>query len=269
MVDLLKRSLAPLTDETWEEIDATAARVLKSQLTARRIVDFDGPHGWDFAAVNLGRLETAEEPTPQEVPWGKRLVLPLVESRVPFQLDQMELDSIARGAKDADLDPLEDAARRTALFEESAIYNGFEPAGIKGIIPASAHQPINLPKNTREFPEAVARAIETMKLAGIEGPFVLVLGTEAWAGLMQSGSGGYPPQRIIRNLIDGDPRRSPAIEGGLLVSAAAGNFELTVGQDFSVGYAGHDRNKVELYLAESFTFRVLEPKASVRLNPAS
>ena len=80
---------------------------------------------------------------------------------------------------------------------------------------------------------------------------------------------GYRPQRIIRNLIDGDPRRSPAIEGGLLVSAAAGNFELTVGQDFSVGYASHDRDKVELYLAETFTFRVLEPKGSVRLNPAS
>jgi uncharacterized linocin/CFP29 family protein len=269
MVDLLKRSLAPLTEKAWEEIDATAARVLKSQLTARRIVDFDGPHGWDFAAVNLGRLEMAKEPTPQDVPWGKRLVLPLVETRVPCQLDQMELDSLARGAKDADLEPLEDAARRIALFEESAVYKGFESAGIKGIIPASAHQPINLPKNTREFPETVARAIETMTQAGIEGPFVLVLGTDAWAGLMQSGSGGYPPQRIIRNLIDGDPRRSPAIEGGLLVSAAAGNFELAVGQDFSVGYASHDRNKVELYLAETFTFRVLEPKASVRLNPVS
>jgi uncharacterized linocin/CFP29 family protein len=268
MVDLLRRSLAPLTEKAWEEIDATAARVLKSQLTARGIVDFDGPHGWDFAAVNLGRLETAEEHSPQEVPWGKRLVLPLVESRVPFQLDQMELDGIARGAKDTDLDPLEDAARRTAFFEESAVYNGFKAAGIKGVIPASTHQPIVLPKNTREFPEAVARAIETMTQAGIEGPFVLVLGTEAWAGLMQSGSGGYPPQRIIRNLIDDDPRRSPAIEGGLLISAAAGNFELTVGQDFSVGYASHDRDKVELYLTESFTFRVLEPMAAVRLNPA-
>ena len=187
------------------------------------------------AAVNLGRLETATEPNSQQVSWGKRLVLPLVESRVPFQIDQMELDGVARGAKDVDLDPLEDAARRVAIFEESAVYNGFEPAGIEGIIPASANQPLDLPKDTREFPEAVARAIETMTLAGIEGPFVLVLGTEAWACLMQSGSGGYPPQRIIRNLIDGDPRRSPAIEGGLLVSAASGNFELTIGQDFSVG----------------------------------
>jgi uncharacterized linocin/CFP29 family protein len=268
MIDLLRRSLAPLTEKTWEEIDATATRVLKSQLTARGIVDFDGPHGWSFAAVNLGRLETAKDPAPNDVPWGQRLVLPLVESRVPFELDQMELDSIARGAKDPDLGPLEDAARRIALFEESAVYNGFEPGGIEGVIPRSVHEFINLPKNTQEFPEAVARALEAMTLAGIEGPFALVLGTEAWAALMQSGSGGYPPQRIIRKLIDSDPRMSAAIKGGLLISEAKGNFELTVGQDFSVGYASHDRNKVELYLTESFTFRVLEAKAALRLSPA-
>jgi uncharacterized linocin/CFP29 family protein len=58
------------------------------------------------------------------------------------------------------------------------------------------------------------------------------------------------------------------LEGGLLISAAEGNFELTVGQDFSVGYASHDRDQVELYLTESFTFRVLEPKGCVRLSPS-
>jgi len=267
MTDLLRRSLAPLTQQAWDEIDETAARVIKSQLTARGIVDFDGPRGWDHAAVNLGRLETASKPAPNEVPWGKRLVLPLIEARVPFQLDQMELDNISRGVKDADLTPLEDAARRIALFEESAVYNGFEPAGIVGILPQSAHHPINLPPNTREFPGTVARAVEAMRQIGIAGPFVLVLGAEAWTGLMQSGSGGYPPQRIIRNMIGDDPRMSPAIEGGVLLSSADGYFELSVGQDFSIGYANHDRDRLELYLTETFTFRVLEPKACVRLQP--
>lgn len=267
MVDLLRRNLAPLTEKTWEEVDAAAARVLRSQLTARSLVDFYGPRGWDLAAVNVGRLETAEEPGPQQVPWGRRLVLPLIETRVPFFLDQMELDSIARGAKDARLDPLEDAAQQIAFFEESAIYNGFEPGGIEGIISQSVHPPVQLPKNTRDFPEAVAQAVQAMTRVGIDGPFVLVMGAEAWTGLMQSGAGGYPPQRVIGALTDGVPRMSPAIQGGLLLSAAKGNFELTVGQDFSIGYAGHDRDQVELYLTESFIFRVLEPKASVHLKP--
>lgn len=267
MADLLRRALAPLTEEAWNEIEETAARVIKSQLTARALVDFDGPHGWDYAAVNLGRLEMAKSDGPYDVPWGRRLVLPLLETRVPFKLDQMELDTIARGAKDADLGSVEDAARRVALFEESAIYNGFEPAGIEGIIPCTGQDPVELPKNTREFPEAVARAAQAIRLAGVSGPLKLVLGNEAWTALMQSGTGGYPPQRIIRNLLESDPMVSPAIDGGVLVAAGEGNFELTVGQDFAVGYASHDRNQVELYLTESFTFRVLEPMACVRLAP--
>lgn len=268
MADLLRRSQAPLTDKTWDEIDGTARRVLKSQLTARAVVDVDGPHGWDLAAVNLGRIELSADHGPHDVPWGKRLVLPLLENRVPFRLDQLELDSVERGAKDADLDALEEAARRIALFEESAVYNGFAAAGIEGIIPACPHPPIALPTNTREFPEAVARAVEVLRVGGVAGPFALVLGVEAWAALMQSGAGGYPPGRIIREMIREEPYMSPAIVGGLVLSMADGNFELTLGQDFSIGYASHDRESVELYLTESFTFRVLQPNAAVRLTPA-
>ena len=266
MIGLLKRSLAPLSEEAWKEVDTRAAQVLRSQLSARGIVDFAGPRGWDFSAVNLGRLEMGKEKSPYEMPWGKRLVLPLIETRVPFQLDQMELDCVSRGSRDPDLRPLEDAARRIALFEEAAVYNGFEPGCIEGILPRSEQQPIALPGSSQAFPGAVARAVETLTLAGIPGPFVLVLGKEAWVGLMQGGADGYPPQKIIRELVEGTPRMSPAIDGGVLLSAAKGNFELTVGQDFSVGYASHDRDKVDLYLTESFTFRVLEPRAAVRLD---
>jgi uncharacterized linocin/CFP29 family protein len=53
-----------------------------------------------------------------------------------------------------------------------------------------------------------------------------------------------------------------------VLSLRGGDYELTVGQDLSVGYAYHDKHEVELYLTESFTFRVLEPAAAVRLEPA-
>jgi uncharacterized linocin/CFP29 family protein len=227
----------------------------------------DGPHGWDYAAVNTGRLEISDESGSGDVPWGKRLVLPLVETRVPLTLPQMEVDGIARGAKDADLESLENAARRAARFEESAVYNGFEPGGIEGIVPQIEHEPIGLPQNTQEFPRAVAHAVREMMLAGIEGPYALVLGGDAWDGLMQSGSSGYPPQRIIRDLIGGEIQMSPVLEGGLLLSTAGGHFELSVGQDFSIGYSRHDEKEVDLYLTESFSFRVLEPKAAVQLAP--
>jgi uncharacterized linocin/CFP29 family protein len=56
---------------------------------------------------------------------------------------------------------------------------------------------------------------------------------------------------------------SPNIEGALLLPFDSKNLELTIGQDFSLGYETHDTKEVILFATESFTFRVLEPKAIV------
>ena len=124
MTDLLRRSHAPLTDRAWENVDAEAGQILKSQLSARQFVDVCGPHGWGLAAVDTGRLQLADDNSASEVPWGIRRVLPLVEVRLPFVLQQMELDAISRGCQDPDLESLQQAAKKAAWFEESAIYEG-------------------------------------------------------------------------------------------------------------------------------------------------
>ena len=90
-MDLLKRSHAPITPEAWKQIDAEARRVLQINLAGRRLVDLDGPHGWQYAAVNTGRL-TIRTDGALGVPWGVRDVAPLIEVRVPFELPIMELD---------------------------------------------------------------------------------------------------------------------------------------------------------------------------------
>ena len=265
MVDLLRRSISPVTDEAWKAIDQTAVRVLKGYLTARTVVDFDGPHGWHFGAVNLGRLEASHEPAPSGVPWGVRKVLPLVEVRIPFVLKQMELDNVSRGEKNPDLAPLEKAAREAALFEETAVYRGFPEGGIEGILPQSEHPPIALPQAAEQIPPVVAEGVRALSLAGIPGPYTLVLGSRPFFNLLRS-AGNYPPSRVVRELIGGKILHGPALDGGVLLSQAGGFFELTVGQDFSVGYHRRNHDTVDLFLTESFTFRVLERKAAVELR---
>jgi uncharacterized linocin/CFP29 family protein len=49
------------------------------------------------------------------------------------------------------------------------------------------------------------------------------------------------------------------------MSTRGGDFELCVGQDFSIGYLEHNAKKVRLYLVESVAFRVLTPEAAVPL----
>ncbi|MEJ2722879.1 MAG: family 1 encapsulin nanocompartment shell protein, partial [bacterium] len=159
-MNLLKRTIAPVTDEAWKEIEDEASRVLKSQLSARTLVDLSGPHGWELGAINLGRVAIPKKQAQRGVHWGPREVLPLIEVRVPFKLNQLEIDNITRGSADADLNPVSDASRKIALFEDGAIYNGFAAGNIEGILPASKHRAVALPADPDAFPDAVGKAVK-------------------------------------------------------------------------------------------------------------
>ncbi len=266
-LDLLKRGHAPITSDALAAVDAEAARVLKLNLAGRRIVDFRGPDGWQLAAVNTGRLDLLPAGPDADVQVGIRRVQQLIEVRVPIRLLQSELDSVPRGAIDPDLDAVVLAAEKAAHAEDSAVFNGFSPAHIEGIIPASPHAPHKLPANVRELPATILAARETLRQAGISGPYALVLAAPIYSELLGAAEDGYPlAKRITQQVIDGPLVRAPAIDGGVLLSIRGGDYELHVGQDWSIGYLSHDRQTVELYLTESFTFRVLEPAAAVPLT---
>jgi uncharacterized linocin/CFP29 family protein len=269
-MDLLKRELSPITTEAWKQIDDEARRVLKLHLAGRKVVDFSGPHGWQLGAVNTGRLKQIEAGPVAEVSHAIRDVRPLVELRSPIVLPILELDYAARGASDLNLDPVIAAAERVARAEDSAIFHGFREANITGIIEASPHAPIEV-KSSVEWPRAVSAAKEVLRLAGVNGPYVLALGVQAYNELTADGDDGYPLRnRIEESLIDGSLIWAPALEqGAVLLSNRGGDYELTVGSDLAIGYVGHDRTQVELYLSESFTFRVLEDKAAILLRRTS
>jgi uncharacterized linocin/CFP29 family protein len=266
-MDLLKRRHAPLTDEAWKQVDDEARRVLKLHLAGRKLVDFSGPHGWKVGAVNTGRLAPAPQGPVPGVAAALRVVQPLVEMRAAFTMKIAELDDAARGADDLDLDPVIAVAERVAHAEDTAIFHGYRAGGIEGIVEASPHKPIEV-TGTLEWPRAVAAGVEALRATGMNGPYALALGIQAFDELDADSEDGYPLRRRIEESI---PVASlvwaPALRGGaVLLSTRGGDYELTVGQDLSVGYAMHDRTDVELYLTESFTFRVLEEKAAIFLR---
>lgn len=262
-MDLLKRRLAPLLPEAWKLIDEEAARVLRLHLAARKLVDFKGPHGWKFAAVNTGRLELLPPGGDPDVNLGIREVQPIVELRIPIKLKTMELDTVARGAENPDLGPVVTASEKTAVVEDSAIFHGLARAGIKGILPSSPHPAIPIPAEIRDLPRAILAAKEILRKAGINGPYALVLGPQLHDQVFAASEEGHSlVKRIDQHLVN-KIVRAEALTGAALVSIRGGDYELTVGQDLSIGYAHHTRDEVELYLTESFTFRVLEPAAAV------
>jgi uncharacterized linocin/CFP29 family protein len=266
MNDLLRRHHAPFSSASWSAIDDQAREVLSGNLSARKVVDVAGPFGWQHAAVNLGRLQPGRVDAGDGVFYGIRKVLPLVEVRVPFELDLWELDDIVRGALDPDLDPLIDAARKLAAFEERAIYYGFEPGGIIGMADASQHDTVALFADPGSWPEAIAQAIVALKSAGELAPYTFIAGRTVFQALERE-AGQYPLRKQIESLIGGPIVLAPNIDGAfLLPTASEGDFELTLGQDISVGFDQQIGQRILLYLTESFTFRVLEPQAVVAFD---
>jgi uncharacterized linocin/CFP29 family protein len=267
--DLLKREHAPIPTEAWAQVDDEARRVLKLHLAGRKVVDFSGPHGWRLGGINTGHLNVIDKGPVAQVSHAVRAVQPLVELRSPFTMKILELDYAARGARDLDLDPIIAVAERIARAEDTAIFHGFKDGRITGIVEASPHPPVDV-KTTLEWPRAVAAAKEVLRAAGVNGPYALALGIQAFTELAADSEDGYPlRRRIEENLVDGSLVWAPALRGGaVLLSTRGGDYELTVGQDLAVGYAVHDRDQVELYLTESFTFRVLEEKSAIFLRRA-
>jgi len=259
--------MAPLSEAAWNMIDAEAARILKGNLSARALVDFNGPHGLAKAAVNLGRVKPVSADVVKGVAWGLREVQPLAEVRVPFALSLADLDQLARGGSAPDLAAVVAAAQKAALFEEKAVYFGLPQGGGTGMLPAAAHKPVALPADAEAYVAAVESAVHAVQQQGIAGPYHLVLGRKPFLTLAVGDTRGYPLRKRVGDLLYGGSMRwSPALEGGAVISGRGGDYELTVGQDYAIGFAGCEGDTVSLYLTASFAFRVIEAAAAVELR---
>jgi len=202
-MDILKRSISPVSAAAWEEIDEQAVKVLKSRLSGRKFVDVAGPFGWAHASVPTGRLDVSKAEGKSEVRWGVHLVQPLVESRVSFEMGVWELDNVARGAKDLDHDPLIEDAEKMASFEENAIYHGFEPGCIVGLDQSGEGQQISVStENPREIMAGLSEGLAFFQKNSIEGPYTLVAGPRLWQILDVFGE-GYPLKKRVSSMFDG------------------------------------------------------------------
>jgi len=263
----LYRELAPVSAAAWAEIESEARRTLKRHLAARRVVDVEGPKGFDFSAIGTGHTRGITAPG-EGIQAVRREVKALVELRVPFELTRQAVDDVERGATDSDWSAVKDAARRIAFAEDNSIFEGYDAAGIQGIRQGSSNPALTLPSSVRGYPDIVAQAVSQLRLAGVNGPYTLVLATEPYTAVSGGSDEGYPVLTHIQRLIDGEIIWAPAIRGGFVLTTRGGDFELDLGQDISIGYLSHSETSVRLYLQESFTFRLLTTEAAVALSPA-
>jgi uncharacterized linocin/CFP29 family protein len=260
------RELAPVTDRAWAEVEAEAARSIKHFLAARRLVDFSGPHGWERSSVDVGRVEPLDRGTLEGVEVSRRAVLPLLEMQSRFSLSRSELAAADRGATDLDLDAVIAAGRAAALAEDHVVFHGYQPGGVAGIVAETPHPAVPISDDYSRYPEHVARAVGVLRGADIAGPFAIALGARCYTGVTETTEhGGYPVFEHLRQILGGPVVWAPAVDGAVVLSQRGGDFELTVGEDFSVGYHSEDGDAVHLYIEESVAFRINTPDAAVHL----
>ena len=260
----LHRGLAPISAAAWTQIEEEASRTIKRHLAARRVVDVEGPKGTDFPAVGTGHQRRIQTPG-DGIEAAQRDIKALVELRVPFELTREAIDDVERGANDSDWSPVKDAARKIAFAEDRAVFDGYAAAGIQGIRQGTSNPVLTLPSSVKDYPGVVAQAVSQLRLAGVNGPYALVLGTEPYTAIGGATDDGYPVLQHIQRLVDGKIIWAPAIEGGVVLTTRGGDFELTFGQDISIGYLSHSETTVRLYLQETMTFLLLTTEAAVAL----
>ncbi|HLH57912.1 MAG TPA: family 1 encapsulin nanocompartment shell protein, partial [Streptosporangiaceae bacterium] len=258
----LHRELAPISDAAWADIEAEAKRTFTLNLAGRRVVDVQGPSGSTLAAVSTGHLTGLDSPAEGVIAWAHQ-AQPVVEFRVPFTLNRVDIDSVERGAEDPDWRPVKDAARGIAFAEDGAIFDGYSAGSITGIRASSSNPEFILPADVRAYPDVVAGALANLRRVGVGGPYALLLSSTAYTAVSETSDHGYPVREHLGRVVDGEILLAPAIDGAILVSTRGGDFDLYLGQDLSIGYLSHDADQVELYFTESFTFLVHTAEASV------
>ncbi len=261
----LRRELAPIGDAGWAEITAEATRSLKHFLAARKLIEVTGPLGWTASSVELGHTVAIEGPA-AGVEAAQRQALSLVELRTPFELGLAALDDAERGATDVDLDVVVDAARVAALAEDTAVFHGFAAGGLAGLAESSPHAPIDIADDYDDYPRSAARAVAVLRAAGVDGPYAIALGPRCYTGVIETTEhGGYPVFDHLKMILGGPVVWAPAVDGAVVLSQRGGDFELVIGEDFSVGYRGVTDTAAQLYLEESLAVRINSPEAAVRL----
>jgi uncharacterized linocin/CFP29 family protein len=261
----LHRELAPVSAAAWSSIEDEARRTFTLHLAGRRVAAVSGGGETVLSAVGTGHLSDIESPGPGVLAWI-RTAQPMTELKVPLSLSRQAIDDVERGAKDPDWQPVKDAARTMAFAEDRAVFEGYPAARIVGIREASSNPALAVPADARQYPDVVSQALTSLRLAGVGGPYALVLSAPAYTAVSETSDHGYPVRDHLARLVDGPIIWAPAIDGAFVMTTRGGDFELFLGQDLSIGYASHDADSVHLYFIEAFSFLAYTAEAAVPLT---
>lgn len=267
-MEWLRRSAPSLSEKVWSAIDETAAAMFKQTVVARRILDFDGPRGWNHVATQLGTFK----PLQAAQSTGKaRLFIPdvmlLTEIRADFTMTWAAIDIFQRVGPMLEPGPIEEAAREIALAEDRLVFFGSSQS--PGLL--MSHESPRIALSDWSVPgrllTELLSAVQKLDELGVKGPYEAVLSPAHYYDyLRQTTEGGYPAAKQLGIVIE-KVHASPVIDGAVLFSTRGGDLLITVGGDLTVGYRAHDDTSVHLFCVETIAAQLLTPEAVCIIRP--
>ena len=256
----LHRELAPISDAAWADIEDEARRTFTRHVAGRRVVDVIGPAGEPLSAVGTGHLPAVEPPRRR----CARARAPgaaarrVAGRRSPSPGRPWTTSSAAprtRTGSRSRTPPSRSRSPRTAPSSTASP----RPAS-PGIAPAASNPPLAAARRRRAtYPDAVAQALSALRLAGVDGPYSLLLSRRRVHRGRRDHRPRLPDPRAPR---PGARRRRRDRLGARASTArcccppAAATTSCTWARTCRSATSSHDADPIELYFQESLTFLV-------------
>lgn len=257
----LGRDDAPFGDEIWTRLDDIVVSAAKSQLSARKLLEIEGPFGLELKSMPL--LDNPVEENAVRITTSDNLPLPLMETF--FTLSSRDLATYSETGFSLDSGAIAQAAINAAMAEDRLIFEGDKKFGIQGLMTTSGVKSVDL-GDWNEIGTAandVIKAVSALDDAGFHGPYLLALSPDLYNKLYRLYPQGYQIElQHIESIVGKKVIKAPGIEnGGLLIAEGRRFASIVIGQDMITGFVGPEGSGLRFKISESLVPWIKTPGA--------
>lgn len=255
------RKDAPFGDDIWNKLDEILIAAAKSRLSARKILDIEGPYGFGLKNVLL-QDKIIEEGS---VSTASSAFLPVPLINTTFELNIRDIAAYEETGFSINCAEIAKAAISAAEAEDCLIFSGSKKLGVSGLLNAEGVQSVKL-ENWDAIGAAakdIIIALNALDSAGFHGPYKLALAPELYNQLFRLYPQGYQIElQHIESIVGSKVIKAPGIKkGGVLLADGKQYASIVIGQDMVTGFIGPEDMSYKFNVSESIVPWIKVPSA--------